>query len=531
VEANSKFNWILVMVLYQKYRPQTFKGVVNQKPVKKSLVSAINNDQVAHAYIFSGPRGTGKTTIARILARAMNCTDRDEGQPCLECSNCKDSGSVDVIEIDAASNRKIDDIRNLREKIKFSPIAAKYKIYIVDEVHMLTKEAFNALLKILEEPPKHAIFILATTEPEKVPDTVLSRCQRFDFKPISINEMASYLGKIAKKEKVKIDKESLLMISASANGSLRDGLGVLEQVAIGSDNKVKPDDVRNILGLVEHRAIVKLLDYILDRDVNQAIELSDRLISQGIQYQRIIDSILAYLRNLLVIKLGSQLSTNLSDSQLKKAKAQSEKVEENQLSAWMEKLIDYRNNSFEGLPQLPLELLIVELVESLAENKNEKKTENDPVAKEADSKSKPRQIEKRKETDKKPVQASSSSAQDDNDDKGQDRVSSNYDIEKDWPKIVDELKNFNHSLSGIISQCQITQIKDGKVVLTVDRRFYQKRILDVKNRKTIQKAVKKVTKKTCLIDCRLDKDQKSSDKDESKTNTFSHLSQKAKEIF
>lgn len=518
------------MVLYQKYRPQTFKGVVNQDPVKKSLISAIRNDQVAHAYIFSGPRGTGKTTIARILARAMNCTDRNEGQPCLACANCRDSGSVDVIEIDAASNRKIDDIRNLRDKIKFSPIAAKYKIYIVDEVHMLTREAFNALLKMLEEPPKHAIFILATTEPEKVPDTVLSRCQRFDFKPISIKEMAKYLKKIARKEQVKIDQESLLMISASSNGSLRDGIGTLEQVSIGTDGKIGSGDVRAILGLVEHRAIVKLIDYILAKDINQAVGLADQLIGQGIQYSRIVDSILIYLRDLLVIKLGSDVSSGLSDSQLKKAKAQAGQINQAQLSAWMEKIIQARANDFENLPQLPLELLIVELTKSKDDDLDEKKTEKTPKIMEdqleTGVKPKSKQLKSRKKQEKKSVSDTK-----DSQNEVEGNLESGYNIEESWPNVVEELKSFNHSLSGIVSQCQIKQKDGDKIILSVDKRFYQKRIMDLKNRKIIQRAIKKVTKKTCLIDCQLCKKSSVKQTDSKNNEQLSQLSRKAKEIF
>ncbi len=509
------------MVLYQKYRPKTFKGVVNQEPVKKSLISAIKSDQVAHAYIFSGPRGTGKTTIARILSRAMNCQDSKDGQPCLSCSSCQDQGSVDVIEIDAASNRKIDDIRALREKIKFSPIAGKYKIYIVDEVHMLTKEAFNALLKILEEPPKHAIFILATTEPERVPDTVLSRCQRFDFKPISIAKMANYLAKVAKKEGVKIDKQALLMIASSSGGSLRDALGILEQISVGLDKKIGPEQVRDILGLVEHRAIVSLVDQLIGSKEKEAIQLADNLISQGITYTRIVDSILEYLRDLLVISLGSAKSTNLTDIQLKKAQNQAEKLGRERISAWMERVIASKEQNFDNLPQLPLELLVVDLI-NLGEGDSKEVEEVKPkneLDEEPEERSGPSKKKAEKETQPVSEESKTEVARLSSKDKEL--------IEGSWQKIVDELKQHNHSLSAILSHSKLEKVDQSKIVLTVEKRFYQKRILDVNNRRKIQSVVKKIAGKSCSIDCRIGK---STNKNRG-PDQIDKLTKKAEEIF
>jgi DNA polymerase-3 subunit gamma/tau len=494
------------MVLYQKYRPRTFNGVVGQQQVKKPLIAAIKNGQVAHAYIFSGPRGTGKTTIARILSRAMNCLKKDDGQPCLACSNCQDASSVDVIEIDAASNRKIDDIRELREKIKFSPISSAYKIYIIDEVHMLTKEAFNALLKILEEPPKHAIFILATTEPERVPDTVLSRCQRFDFKPIGFKKMAKYLNKIAKKEKIEIDEKSLLMIAAASGGSLRDGLGILEQVAIGSDNKVTPKKVRNILGLVEHRVITKLIDLLIANKSKEAVELADELIMQGIEFSQIVETLSGYLRDLLVISMGSPDSTNLSDPELKKARVQVNKLSQVRIREWLSKTLEARDNGFESLPQLPLELLLIDLAGGKKRNINQKKKEQ--INREKISKEKKTEEEKEEILDSK-----------------------NKDIKikkEDWSAIIEELKKFNHSLSAVVSHCRFEGTSSGRLVISVDKKFYQKRIMDLSNIKKIQKAVKTVTNQSCQIDCKLKK-QKS--KFSQNSNAIDNLTKKAQEIF
>jgi len=507
------------MVLYQKYRPKTFKGVVNQEPVKKSLISAIRLDQVAHAYIFSGPRGTGKTTIARILSRAMNCQESEDGQPCLACPSCQDQSSIDVIEIDAASNRKIDDIRALREKIKFSPIAARYKIYIIDEVHMLTKEAFNALLKILEEPPKHAIFILATTEPEKVPDTVLSRCQRFDFKPIPIVKMAEYLGKVAKKERVKIDKQSLLMIASASGGSLRDGLGILEQISVGAEGKIGSNQVRDILGLVEHRAIVSLVDKLIEGNQKEAIGLVDGLISQGITYQRIIDSILKYLRDLLVISLNSAKSTNLSDIELKKAQSQASELGREKISVWMERVIVSKEQNFDNLPQLPLELLVVDLIDISRNDSSLNREEKEKIGQERSIGGNPsKKKAKRKRQNRKSKEGISL-----------DRLSSQDKeiIEERWQEIIDELKQFNHSLSAILSHSNLEEVDQGKIILSVEKKFYQKRILDLNNRRRIQAVVKKVAGKSCLINCKIKEGSNSPEI----YDRIDKLSKKAEEIF
>ena len=235
------------VVIARRWRPQQFDEIIGQEHVSKTLSNAIANERIAHSYIFTGPRGVGKTTTARILAKALNCEKGPTATPCNDCASCKSitlGNSLDVLEIDGASNRGIDEIRNLRENIRYTPTQGKYKIYIIDEVHMLTKEAFNALLKTLEEPPEHALFIFATTEIHKVPATILSRCQRFDFRRIPLKTIMEHLQNICTQDKIDIEEEALLQIAKKADGSMRDSQSILDQIISYSGQRVTFDDVR-----------------------------------------------------------------------------------------------------------------------------------------------------------------------------------------------------------------------------------------------------------------------------------------------
>jgi len=241
-------------VLARKWRPQVFQDVIGQEHITQTLINAINTERFAHAYLFSGARGVGKTSVARILAKAANCRQRSEGNPCNRCQSCidiTDGSSVDVQEIDGASNRGIDEIRELRENIKYMPSSGRFRVYIIDEVHMLTLPAFNALLKTLEEPPAHVKFIFATTEPHKVPVTILSRCQRFDFKRIPLVQLVDQLEKIARSEDINIDRSGICMIAREAEGGMRDAESLLDQVASYSGEKIEDRDIIDILGIID----------------------------------------------------------------------------------------------------------------------------------------------------------------------------------------------------------------------------------------------------------------------------------------
>jgi len=325
------------LVMARKYRPQTLEEVVGQSHVTTTLRHAIESNRISHAYLFAGPRGTGKTTVARILAKAINCKEGPTAQPCNRCDSCKEitiGRSLDVVEIDGASNNSVDDIRALRENIRYVPTQQKYKVYIIDEVHMLSGSAFNALLKTLEEPPAHAIFIFATTEPHKVPQTVLSRCQRFDFRRIPTTDLVKTIEVIAQKENLKIAKEAAYVLARRADGSLRDVLSLLDQViAYGGEAESGKDGMRSItaelvgetLGLVDQDKLFELTDAIAGRDSSQGISLLNQLIDSGIDLPEFVNSLLHHLRNLLVAKVGGDSSAlfDLSDDYLEKYKEKS----------------------------------------------------------------------------------------------------------------------------------------------------------------------------------------------------------------
>jgi len=284
--------------LYRKYRPDNFENLVGQEHVKTTLINAFQNDHIAHAYLFTGPRGTGKTSSARLIAKSLNCLNlKDKYEPCNECEFCKDIKSgrlIDLIEIDAASNRGIDEVRDLKEKINFAPSRSKYKVYIIDEVHMMTKEAFNALLKTLEEPPAHAYFILATTEIHKIPETIISRCQRFDFRRIDEETLKNRLKYIADKESLKIEEKALNAISSYVDGGLRDAIGLLEQLNI--DNEIKYENVQKLLGMSESNLLLNLLEAIRHSSTEKALDIISSVYSQGADTKQFMHDFIELLR-------------------------------------------------------------------------------------------------------------------------------------------------------------------------------------------------------------------------------------------
>ncbi|MDD3192006.1 MAG: DNA polymerase III subunit gamma/tau, partial [Bacilli bacterium] len=293
--------------LYRTYRPQLFREVVGQDVVVKTIQNAIANNKISHAYLLSGPRGTGKTTIARIFAKTLNCENRNPDliEPCDRCVSCheiSDSISPDVIEIDAASNNGVDEIREIRDKVRFLPGGAKYKIYIIDEVHMLSAGAFNALLKTLEEPPKHVIFILATTEPQKLPATIISRCQRFDFKLLSVNEIAQKLRLVANNEGAEISEEAVNAISEAAEGGLRDALSILDQAISYSNEKVTIEEVNLVTGNLSYDRMIQLAEYFEKKEINGALEVVGQLIESGKEVGKLVNSLLQFYRDMLLFK-------------------------------------------------------------------------------------------------------------------------------------------------------------------------------------------------------------------------------------
>ncbi len=299
------------LVLARKYRPQTFDQVVKQDHVSRTLTNAISTGRVAHAILFSGPRGTGKTTVARIMAKAMNCEVGPTSVPCDECRSCREitaGRSMDVFEIDGASNNSVDQIRELRENVKYSPAYSLYKIYIIDEVHMLSTAAFNALLKTLEEPPSHVMFIFATTEPHKIPITILSRCQRHDFKLIDVESIIRHLEMLCIKEGVDIDAESLGLLARQGGGSMRDALSLLDLVMSTTAGTITNQQILDILGVVDRKIIFDLAAALLGGDIAQILEIVDELYSRGYDMKKLYADMVEHFRNLVVVKMGGKTS-------------------------------------------------------------------------------------------------------------------------------------------------------------------------------------------------------------------------------
>lgn len=301
--------------LYRVYRPRKFEDVVGQEHITKTLKNQIENNNIGHAYLFSGTRGTGKTSTAKIFSRAVNCLNSTNQEPCNECEICKDilnDNIMDVVEIDAASNNSVDDIRELRENVKYSPTKAKYKVYIIDEVHMLSQGAFNALLKTLEEPPSYVIFILATTEPHKIPATILSRCQRFDFKRVTVSDITSRMKKICLEENIEVEEKALNLIARNSQGALRDALSILDQCISFGGNTIEYKDVVELLGTVNLEQLFDLSDYIINQDTKQSLKALNEFIIWGKDIRNLINDLIDHFRNLMICKVSNDLDEIIS---------------------------------------------------------------------------------------------------------------------------------------------------------------------------------------------------------------------------
>jgi DNA polymerase-3 subunit gamma/tau len=371
-------------VFYRKWRPQLLAEVVGQEHVSQTLLNALSGEKISHAYLFCGPRGTGKTSTARGLAKAVNCLNNGKGEPCNECTMCQaitEGRALDVIEVDAASNRGIDEIRDLREKVNYAPNEARYKVYIIDEVHMLTKEASNALLKTLEEPPPHVIFILATTEAHKLLPTILSRCQRFDFHRIPLTDMLALLTRICESEGITIEPEALKLIGRAATGSMRDALNLLQQANNYYGNDISLPQTQTLLGISGDRRAIELIKYIVQNDISAGIATINNVNSDGLDLRQFNRELVEYLRVLLLLKTGSSESVEITAEDRQELSELAARVS---LASILKavKTFGQLDISLDNYSTLPLELALVDCTLAETEEKEPPpQKQPEPVAK------------------------------------------------------------------------------------------------------------------------------------------------------
>lgn len=360
----------MYQALYRKYRPKNFNEVIGQKVVVKTLVNAIENNKISHAYIFSGPRGTGKTSIAKIFAKTINCKNLKDAIPCEECTNCinyNNKKEIDIIEIDAASNNGVDEIRNLKNSVNLVPNNSKYKVYIIDEVHMLSTAAFNALLKTLEEPPKFVIFVLATTELYKVPETIVSRCQNFDFHRISMGDINKRLFEICDKENIQIDEEAIKTISLYSNGGLRDAIGLLDQLSSYKSDLITVDDVNNICGLISSEQTFAMIDSIININLKNVISMLNNYNEDGKNLLIIFENLVEEFKNLLIYMNASDYFENEFLSE--KYEFYSNKINEEDICLIIDELNScIKNMKFENNKILLSQLSMIKII-SMIKNK------------------------------------------------------------------------------------------------------------------------------------------------------------------
>lgn len=501
--------------LYRNYRPGNFSEVFGQKHIKITLQNEISNNKLASAFLFCGPRAVGKTTLARLLAKSVNCLKRKEGdyEPCGECSNCKAISSgkhLDVVEIDAASNTGVDNVRdNIISFSRLAPSQAKYKVFIIDEVHMLSTQAFNALLKIIEEPPKYVIFILATTEIHKVPYTIISRCERFDFKRISLPEVIKKLEFIAKSEKREVDPIVLEAIARRSGGHLRDAESLLGQIFSLDTKKISLADAELLLPHYNNNEVITLLSHLAAKDAVSALTLVNSLADAGVSIRNFISEIITMLRKIAISKISPQLSDdlglNLGDSLELKINALTKELKLENILFYLKRFLLAYSDKNQLILQLPLELAVIEIctqsLQSASISKSEdlaslaKKTssaERGPTSSKS-YQAKSEELPKTKPVLKKEIKPKEStefvselSA------KSSDLKLSCEDLMEKWPEFLIKIKKHNHSLSFVLQNCQPKDIEAGTLSLVFKYKFHQDRVKDVSIRALIEETLSEV---------------------------------------
>ncbi|MFA5523375.1 MAG: DNA polymerase III subunit gamma/tau [Tissierellales bacterium] len=537
--------------LYRKFRPKTFDDVMGQEHITTTLKNQIKNNNIAHAYLFSGTRGTGKTSTAKVFAKAVNCTNSHDGNPCNECEACRgilDETIMDVIEMDAASNTSVEDIRELREKAKYPPTKCRYKVYIIDEVHMISKGASNALLKILEEPPKHLIFILATTEPQRLPATILSRCQRFDFKRITVKDIIENMENILKDIDIKVDPKGLSLIARNSDGAMRDALSLLDQCLSFSGKEMTYDYILSILGVVNNDIIYEIANGIIEKSADKALKLIEDIVQNGKDINQFIKDLILHFRNLMVLKVSHNTENSLDETveTIESLKKQAEKIDVNSIIRILRILSDAETQcKWSSQPRVILEVSIITMLnqsinkelESLEKRlvKLEEKLEDGAIIKRTDTQkqytsSSPTKAMIKEKVEEKQENISSDIKESIN--KTGTDIDINY-IKADWKDILKDIKTTRIGLHAFIMEGYPLGYKNDVLTIAFDDgfRFHKEAIEKSENKELVQQIINKYLNanlevKFVMADDIVNVDEENQEKEEDK-----ELVQKVVDVF
>lgn len=497
--------------IYRKFRPKTFDEVLGQEHITTILKNQLKNNNIAHAYLFSGTRGTGKTSTAKIFARAVNCTDNIDGNPCNNCEVCNgilEENIMDVVEMDAASNNSVDDIRELREKVKYLPAKGRYKVYIIDEVHMLSKGAFNALLKTLEEPPKHLLFILATTEPQRLPATILSRCQRFDFKRLTVDTLKTNMQNICEEIGVNIEDKAMSLIARNADGAMRDALSILDQCISFVDtsegaNTITYDYVTSVLGTVNNDTLFQMSDYIISKNLDEGLKLIDYIMRQGRDIKQFVKELIIHFRNIMIIKTTEDVYDIIdgTEEMINMLKEQSQTIQLSEVIRILNILSDIENKTkWASHPRIYLETGLVKIItpqndytiEALAQRistlekmigENDFSKQNISKPKE-DKKPDPiKAMDTKKEEIPKKVKDKDKDIELDNGDKRDTRVSEDEKVQNSisevngegiinmWPQILKQVKKKRITTHALLMEGKPAYVEGNVLTVAFDEQF------------------------------------------------------------
>jgi len=500
--------------LYRKWRPQTFEDIIGQKHITQTLINAISLNRISHAYIFSGPRGVGKTTTARILAKSLNCEKGPTPYPCNKCERCiriTNGYSMDVMEIDGASNNGVDSIRELRNKVNFAPAEGKYKIYIIDEVHMLSQGAFNALLKTLEEPPLHVIFIFATTDPHKIPSTILSRCQWFNFRRISLADIVAKLKMIVKDEKLNIDDKTLNIIARNSTGSMRDAESALDQIIAYCGKDITSQSVREVLGIIEEEVFFEFIEAIIKNDTLKGIEIINRTSDLGGDPSQFIKNLMEYVHNLSLAKVCQKEILNLQGIFIE----DKERLLKQSKIIKMEKLfnmVDYlaeaeRKMRYIRHPWILLEMLVIKFTAGEDRSLKEVEEEKDEyfldfsIKKDVSESGKKNVVAREEVPPKKKIQDKVKTKEDSPIQAKE--VSTDLDFNQAWPIILNKIKKTKMAVYSFIIANNLVTIENNKLIIGFNKEYtFHKESLEKQNNKILlQDLIKKETGRVLAIEC------------------------------